>query len=364
MQPTDFEKTTALGALSFKIDRKPVTPNLSTYFDYDFYKYTIELMSMIIKRAFIANPVWTYECLWSYIKTNKAANINIELHPIYRELFNYVLSRMLFVKSVNVSNVSMDLFDIANVRINRFHIGGNTFACVEKAITQIGNYFVLCPIDEYGNLELYQYSFLKKKKLESSRTYQIQLTEEDADLSVTVDAFLKRNLNKYLFLLALTDKEHYVAMADYIELKTVLTSELFGVYKALKIAGDDWYYDKRSLNRFENNKWERYPKDSFAKIKENDTIIGFIEKRIFKTREPNVVEHKDRRKNLRGSSCMMKKRSEVERCFEGFGMPTKAELSVPQMCNRLFVKMIELEIQSRSSKDGVKYMYTFEEDYV
>lgn len=359
----DFEKSSELGALSFSIDKRVATPHKKTYFDFEWYNYATELISMLIKRAFIANPVWTHEDLWLFVSTNKAVNVDMEMDTLYKELFNYVLSRILFVKSVNITNMSMDLFDIANVRIDRYHVAGVTRRCVEKAITQIGRYFVLCPVDEYGNIELYQYSFLKKNQLEYTRKYDIKVTEVDLNLETIVKQFLKSDKHKYFFLLALTEKEHYIAMKTYIETKNVLTKELFSVYEDLKIAGKSWYLDKGGINKLENGQWERYPKDVKEEVIENNAAVGIVDSKVFKMRDANSYKDADKRKNQRGMTCTMNKKEKLNYYHKSLGLKLKSKNSVPCLCTSLFLQIVDLEIAARRSKKKLKYLYTFEEDY-
>jgi hypothetical protein len=359
LQKVDFKPSTSLGALPFKVQPFRGKVVTDTYFNHDSHKYAMELISMLIKRAFIMTPVWNHKELWAYVQSNPAANIEFSGagKDIYLQLFNYCLNRILYVKTVNIDYVSMDLFDISNVRIDRYHYAGRTYKSIEKVITQVGDYFILCPLDKYGNIELHQYSFLKHNHVDNFQRYTLDPSDDVIETSAAVNAFMKTGANKYLFLLAFNDKEQYNIIREHISGIYVLEAAIFKIYTDLKIAGKNWYRDNDSIHKYVDSQWESIPSSTNPYVMENDIVIGIVDNKMFKLKEPQQNKEIDRRKIQRGMTCSMNKKTTLENYYMKLNLVMKDKMKVKSICDRLFVKLIELEIASRSAKEPLRYVY-------
>lgn len=359
LQKVDFKASTSLGALPFKVQPFKGKVITDTYFNHDSHKYAMELISMLIKRAFIMTPVWKHKELWNYVQSNPAANIEFTGpgKDIYLQLFNYCLTKILYVKTVNIDYVSMDLFDMSNVRIDKYHYAGKTYKSIEKVITQVGDFFILCPLDKYGNIELHQYSFLKHNHVNNFQRYVLDPSDEAVETSSAVQNFMKTGANKYLILLAFTDKEQYNIIREHISGIFTLEPAIFKIYTDLKVAGKNWYRDADSIHKFVNSEWESIPASATPYVTENDIVVGLIDNKLFKLKEPQSSKEIDRRKIRRGMTCSMNKKTTLEDYYMKLNMVMKDKMKVKSICDRLFVKLIELEIAARSSKEPLRYVY-------
>jgi hypothetical protein len=122
--------------------------NLATFNAYKYYEEEIRLISYIIKRLFILQPVWTYDDLWAAVR---APPIGVEVNPgLFLEnnfiiALNNLIRESPSIVSVTRSRVEMNLailaerlFDIADRYI---YIESQRYK-----IEQIGVYYTLFPI--------------------------------------------------------------------------------------------------------------------------------------------------------------------------------------------------------------------------
>src|SRR5690606_16732492 len=68
---------------------KPEQLNLSTFTAYKYYEEEIRTITVIIKRLFLTQRVWTYNDLW---KTVRAPPIGIEVNPKLFNEHNFIIA--------------------------------------------------------------------------------------------------------------------------------------------------------------------------------------------------------------------------------------------------------------------------------
>jgi hypothetical protein len=56
-------------------------------------------------------------------------------------------------------------------------------------------------------------------------------------------------------------------------------------------------------------------------------------------------------------TCSMNKKTTLENYYMKLNLVMKDKMKVKSICDRLFVKLIELEIASRSAKEPLRYVY-------
>jgi len=360
-----FDSVDPLGALSFNIPKVKSEINTSTYFDYEHYQYVFQLINNLIKRAFISNPVWTKEQLWDYIRLNPASNINFRLQnyeKFYYKLYQYVLYNLLYIN--NPVNIKLSLYDIMNNQINRFHLDGFSYQSVDKVIINRDKYYILVPLDKYKNINTNHYSFLQKYEKNYFSEYQIEINKSKDLIIMNLDEFLNENIGNpilpYLFLVYFSTDEHYRILRLHIEGQIEIPKKVFNLYKKLKLAGNNWFVDYDTRNEYQDGKWEQFNKTNYSG-NENDILIGIIGDKYFKLKKPENKIASDQRKKQKGLNCKTNKKKSLIAYYKKLNMVIPSKKRVTNMCDQILVKLIDMEIVSRNSKDGLKYVYTYDE---
>ena len=372
----DFREEDGLGSLSFPRNFKPPNEiNMSTYFDKN-YEYALSFFNIIIKRAFIAQNVWTEKNLWDFVVNNPATTVYLDgvnktVKPIYERMFKYVLSNLIYSKSVNIYNTQFDIFDPENKIFDKYVLNGKVKKSVKKAVTRIGEYYVLCPLDRYGNLEIYPGSYLRKKKKIIIESTLIKLSSEDKIDTNYISKYMekykknRKNLMKenkhYLFLKEFEDSEHYSMMKKHICDKYILPDELFSLYRNLGVAGDDFFIDNEYTHRYENKTWNQYPKPAKPEREENDILVGNLSNKRFKIREPTDENFNDKRKIRSGQTATTVKKDLLLKYYKSlYNISMRSNINTITLSDGIFIKLLDLEMVSRKTKNGKIYLSVFE----
>lgn len=359
-----FKSISPLGALSFNIKLHNTKASSNMYFADNNHEYIMDLIQMIIKRAFMSNPIWTYKQLWEFFINDRSLNIKVESDPIYRDMFDSVLYSLVYKKEKDNIWMDTDLFDGQNKYFDYYYLNSKMVKSIRRIIVRIKDHYILTPIDYKGNIELNQYSFLKKTR--ESRYIRHKI-DPDSNIDKAVSEIKKyHTLNKseqevanYTFLLKFSAEEHYDILQAHIEGEIKIPDGIFNVYKLLNLAGKNWYVDKYKLNKLESGEWNQYNRHEYS-MDENNVVVGIINK-SFKLRKPKDTEVSDMRKLQSGMNCNSYKKDDLERIIKEFKLNIKPEESSVAICELLLIHMIGLEIMSRSSETSVRYVYTYDE---
>ena len=358
-----FESVDALGALPFNIKKLSGPIKTDTYFTHGNHKYVFQIINALVKRAFVSNSVWSEEQLWDFIENNPASNIDFgikgEIQKLYKNIFKYVLFNLLYQK--NNIDIKFDLFDESNIFFNRTYINGKIVKTIKKVIVKCGKYYVLVPVDKYGNLDLSVNSFMKKHQNLRYSRFKLDVTDLDKKTFLELDSFLKSYKVPQHILLNFKNEQQYLIMKNHIDGTRELPQDIFAVYKSLGIAGKKWYLDSDKKNIFNGETWDILQLDIVEEREENDIIIGIIDDGVFKLKDAKSDKLVDRRKNMKGMSCLTTKKNVLNDLYKKLNMVMPSSKKVSDLCEGIFLKLIELEIVSRKAEKGLRYMYLFNE---
>lgn len=358
----DFESTNPFGQLSFPVDFKVPKINLIDYYDEKF-KYAMSIVMVITKWAFLSNPVWTKKDLWEYVLNHPAANVYLEgitksTKHIYEEIFDYCLHGLIYKKENNIVGYKLDLFDFDNNIFSEYVNCGKTFRSVNRAVVALGDYFILMPLDRYGNIEMGPYSFMRKQKQKTLNFVKLVKPETLSNGIIDYLDTFKQETKKshYKFILNFTTEEHRNIMKNHIDKTYKIPEKFWNLYLGFGVAGDDFYLDDESTNRYENSVWSKYPLTSFDNVEENNFIIGIIQKKEMKLREPITTQVGDRRKMKQGQVCSTLKKESLKKICDKI-KKTDFVYRVGSMCDVIFEYLVDSEMSARKSKHGKKYLY-------
>jgi len=364
-----FSISDPLGALSFSIDLPNSEIKIGNYFIQDHYKYVASLIFAVIKRGFMSNPCWRHDLLWDYIIGSPSMNIYIykkshrdEINELYKKIFNILMKGMLYNKNKSIINFSSNIFSIDNIFVDFYYQNGKAKKSIKKAVVQYGDYYVLMPIDVNKNISKTPYDFLVKRSEPVYRRYIIKpkkaaniIKEFRKYINSTKD---KKNLY-YNVLLKYSAEEHYSLLRNHIEGVYKIPENIYKVYLDLKIAGDNWYEDYDKRNVYENKRWEVYNKKLYD-FEENEIIVGIVHKGNLKLKEPSTESIIDQRKVSKGTNCSNTKYATLEYYAKKLGVEVDKKLKVKNLCELVFYKLVDLEINTRIKREK-KYLYLFNE---
>lgn len=359
-----FRNEDPLGALGFNITLPEDEIDSNTYFFNNSYRYTYNLLFKSIKRAFIANPVWTRDGLWKYLVGNPSINIELELDPIYSEMFDYIMTNIVFNENDSSPTMVITVFDLNNKKFNVEYTQGQIAPTINRIIAYIGGYFILVPIDAKNEVELSTNSFLKRRNHDYSKVYQLE-DNEKYKYKVRYDEIIKEYNNSedktrlaYLFLLEFDEVSHYFILRNHITKVEILPEPIFNVYKSLFLAGDNWYIDRDKKNVYEED-WQIFSKERDRR-QENDVVVGIISGKTFKLREPNREHNIDLRNEKKGTTCRTNKKEVLEEYYKKLNLVYQNS-QINNICEDLYIKLVDLEAISIISEDGLRYLYNYTE---
>jgi hypothetical protein len=368
--PNGFTQTDILGAKSFKpINEKPDKTIDTNYFGHSYYIDTINAFTNVIKRAFVTNSVWTYDSLWNFCCHTTMSNT---LLKNAKDIYNLALKKLIFIPGQSLIN-SKDivLFDNENYIINKYYIDGVMYTMPRKVIIEVGEYYILTIIDQYGNIQLgpdcflsrtqrkiYNTNVLNESKLKLSQDYIKKVIKKEKELDKSkVDMFT------YTFLLTFPKEVHYYILQDIIEINygtkkmAQLPKKYIDTYKKIGVLGKNWYIDSDKKHVFENNHWETYalPHDNRP---DNDIIVGMIEGEHFKLRKPVLTEVyvRDKRTVERGMVCTSNVKEDLLKIVSSLNAIKPEKISTLNLCNQILVRLVELEGASRKSEQPKRYL--------
>lgn len=365
-----FKQTDVLGAKSFKPTiTEPTTTTDVTYFGHKYYIDTINNFTNVIKRAFISNPVWTYDSLWEFCCNTPMTNI---LLKDAEDMYKLALKKLIFIPGQSlISMKSIVLFDNENYIIDKYYINGAMYTMPRKVIVEVGEYYVLTIVDQFGNVQLgpdcflirtqkrvYNTSVLNESNLKLSQNYIKKILKKEKELDKNkVETF------HYTFLVAFPKEIHYYILQDIVEINNglkkmdQLPKKYISTYKKLGILGNNWYLDIDKKNVLENGKWEAYALQPDNRP-DNDIIVGIIEGQHFKLKKPVLVEEyvRDKRTVERGMVCESNVKENLVKIVKDLDAVKPEKISTQSLCTQILVRLIELEGQSRKSEKPRKYI--------
>jgi len=364
-----FSVSDPLGALPFSITLPDSDIKIGNYFIDDHYKYVAGLMFAIIKRGFMSNPCWSYDQLWDYVVESPSMNIYVykktnddKINDVYKKMFSILMKGMLYNKNKSIINFSSNIFSIDNIFVDLYYQNGKARKSIKKAVVQYGDYYVLMPIDVNKNISKTPYDFLIKESEPVYRRYIIK-PKKAANIIKEFKKYINETKDKnslyYNVLLKYSSVEHYSLLRNHIEGVYKIPSNIYKVYVDLKIAGDNWYEDYDKRNVYENKRWEVYSK-KYYDFEENKLIVGVVHKDNLKLKEPSTESIIDQRKVSKGINCTNTKYATLEYYAKELGIKIDGKVKVKNLCNLVFRKLVDLEIETRIKK-GKKYLYLFNE---
>jgi hypothetical protein len=368
--PAGFTQSDVLGAKSFKpIVEKPEKTISTNYFGHEYYVSTINEFTNVIKRAFIANAVWTYDSLWNFCCNTSMSNTMLKNA---KDIYNLALKKLIFTPGQSLINANnIVIFDNENYIIDKYYINGVKYTMPRKVIIEVGEYYILVIIDQYGNIQLgpdcflsrtekriYNTSVLNETKLKLSQDYIKKVIKKEKELDKDkVDMFA------YTFLLTFPKEVHYYILQDIVEIKygtkkmTQLPKKYIDTYKKIGILGKNWYIDSDKKYIFENGKWNTYalPHDNRP---DNEIVVGMIEGEHFKLRKPVLTEVyvRDKRTVERGMVCTSNVKEDLLKVVKGLDAIKPERISTLNLCNQILVRLVELEGASKKSEKPQKYL--------
>ena len=365
-----FKQSDILGAKSFKPiiveSNKTVDTN---YFGHKYYIDTINNFTSVIKRAFISNAVWTYDTLWDFCCNTTMTNTILKDS---KDMYNLALKKLIFIPGQSLINMkNIVIFDNENYIIDKYYIGGLKYTMPRKVIVEIGDYYILTIVDQYGNVQLgpdcflsrlkkpiYNVSVLNESKLKLSQNYIKKIVKKEKEIDKD-----KLHLYEYTFLIAFPKEVHYYILQDIIEIDygvkkmEQLPKKYINTYKKIGILGKNWYIDDSKKNVFENGKWETYAIQHDNRP-DNEIVVGMIKHQNFTIKKPILVESyvRDKRTVERGMVCKSYVKSDLVKIVDSLNAVKPEKISTESLCAQILIRLIELEGQSRKSESPKRYI--------
>lgn len=122
--------------------------NLSTFTAYKYAEEEVKIITMIIKRLFITQPVWTYEDLWDAVRRPP---FGIEVNPKLFGENNFIIAlHNLVVNVTNITSLTKQRSNLSELLLveklfdyneRYIYVGGT-----RHKIEQIGKFYILFPI--------------------------------------------------------------------------------------------------------------------------------------------------------------------------------------------------------------------------
>ena len=283
---------------------------------------------------------------------------------IYYDMFEYILHNVVFNPEQIINQTqSLSDFDVNNSLFRKYYGNHKQEVMIKKTIIYIDGYLILAPIDDNNNIDVSTNSFLRTKQNSYSRSYII--SSGDNFKYITKFEKLARELEndemrlKYLFLLEFDENGHYEILKSHIEKRIQIPELIFEIYMALELAGEDWYVDRDKTHIY-NNGWEVHSRKIIPR-KENDIVIGIIKSGNFKLRAAkDKTVNNDMRLAKKGPNCHTNKKEVLEEYYSKLNLIYSDE-KVSTICDNLFIKLVDLEIMSIASENGLKYLYNYTE---
>lgn len=370
----EFVPIDILSAFPFKNTVKlPKQINENTYYTHDYYKDMLDEISKQIKRAFVSVPVWTYETLQRFVD-DKCSSLNTSYS---HDLFNIVLKKMVYSRDTYIDNKNVLLFDSENIIINKRYIDGIEIVCPNKVIIEYGEYLLLATIRSDSDILVDQDMFFDDNVSNIIR-YVVAIESDEIIKSTAIDKLLsivktfnasKLESFSYVFLISWPPEAHYIFMRDYLtNPKSQIPIQLINMYKRLKILHGDprkpgSWYDERYVRYTLNSKGEFTQGDKQLQIRvDSKPLIGIIKDSSLKIRDSRNDDSNDGRNVIRGISCSNIVKSAMTNIVNEFGIDIKGETKNKRICAIILRFLVDKEIKSRSSGEGVRYLYLFNEN--
>lgn len=367
----EFKPIDQLGALPYKVDLKlPTKIDDKSYYTFEYHKDMMLEINKQIKRAFISIPVWTYSTLRNFVNA-KCSSLDTSGSA---NIFDIVLRKMIYSKDTFIDNKNIFIFDEENSIINQRYVNGRVETCPSKVIVEYGDYLILGLIGENSEVIVEQDMFMTDE-YSSSVNYIIKLKRDDIIKATAIEKLLKtiKNYNpkrlksfSYVFLFNWPEEAHYIFMKDYLTNKNCkIPSQLIDMYKKLRILGGQplkagsWYderYDRHTLTASGEFTVSGRP---ISIQYDNKPLVGIIADGSFKIRDSRNDGTGDSRQTGRGISCTNIVKSTMKEYLKLLGLDVGDETHTKNVCNYMLRFMIDKEIESRSSNEGIRYVKLF-----
>lgn len=310
----------------------------------------------LMKRAFVSNPVWTYDSLWEFCTKTKMINLDVSMA---QDIFNIALKKLIFRPGQSILNMkTIVLFDAENYIIDKYYVDGVAYTMPKRVVVEKGQYYILTYVDSFGSLQFYPDSFLTK----TSKTIYNSVVLNEKKMIVSENNIRKvvkkmdtmtipeKESYGYSFMLAFPRTTHNQVMKEVVEIRegvrkgTQLPQEFISTYEKLGVLGKNWYLDEYKKNVFEKGNWEIYPMPQDTR-KENPIIVGLIENESFKLRKPLLTEVyiTDKRLIEKGMACTSSAKQNLEKYLAEFKISLPEKSRTQTMCQMLFKHLVDME---------------------
>jgi hypothetical protein len=367
----EFKPIDQLGALPYKSEVKlPAKIDSKTYFINGYYADMNHEITKQIKRAFISISVWTYATLRDFVDKH-CGSLDTSLS---HDLFNIALRKMIYSKDNFIDNKNVFLFDEENTIINQRYVNGKVENCPNKVIVEYGDYLILAIVD--GSDVIIEQDMFLSDEVGNSVNYLVGLKQNDVIKATAISKLLKlvKDYNPkrmksfaYVFLFSWPEEAHYIFMRDYLTNKDCkIPSQLTDMYKRLHILNGSplksgsWYEEQ--YERFTLQDGELVSSGKPITVRhDNKPLVGVIADGSFKIRDSREDGLGDNRNTKRGISCQNIVKPIMREYLDMLEIDIDGETRTKNICNLILRRMIEREITSRDTKEGVRYVKLFNE---
>ncbi len=167
----------------------------TTFNAYKYYEEEIKTISYILKRLFMATPVWTYDELWAAVRRPP---VGVEMNPALFSESNFIIAlNNLVTPSIPVVSATVGRGEITeSMLVERLFDQGERYIYIggeRNKIEQIDKYYILFPIETMVDNPL---NTVYTEYLEHSRDKERALIKELAESAdrvvIDVETYLRR----------------------------------------------------------------------------------------------------------------------------------------------------------------------------
>lgn len=196
-----------------------------TFNAYRHYEEEIHMISYIIKRLFIMNPVWSYDDLWAAVRRPP---VGIEMNPELFDENNFIIALNNLVvgattvisaaKKENEMTESMLVERLFDQNERHIYLNGGRYK-----IEQVDKYYILFPVEQLPTNPLnLLYAEYTEHVRDKERAMIKELVEPNERVSVDVETYLRRmirpngiKINIDLFVKESKANVNYAAKKEY-----------------------------------------------------------------------------------------------------------------------------------------------------
>jgi len=358
--------------------------NTITYNAYGYFEKEIHNIIILIKRAFLQNPIWKYnDLLYEIRNSNNTTGYNKKL--LNEDLFKIALQFLIGIDYNVIKNVSNESDEYKELYILNTLFDPNQIFIIDnlgnvKKIINVDEYYILTQvIENYSYLDINSYINetigIDNIQIVIPKNYNLEKRFKKIikSLNNMADEFSK--LDMYIILL--TQDENFIV---YL-LKGIITGDIDDIvndklYKIIleifKLIGmlvvkkgePVGYNYKNNYKYYDDNIWYDERRE-ITNWKDNNIIVGFFEDDTFKLRKPRkqltVLRkgEKDLRKLEKGMRCTTYPKKDIKNIANKLKIKYNDNIKSKELCSDILKELLEREIIERKKKSNIKYLYYY-----